>query len=93
MIAEGADIIDIGGESTRPGAAAITEAEEAERVVPVIQALRKAGIEIPISVDTYHASVAKQAIEAGASIVNDVSAGEDDPKMILIWQKMEFPRF
>ena len=82
MIDEGADIIDIGGESTRPGAAAITEIEEAERVVPVIRALREAGISIPISVDTYHASVAQQAIEAGASIVNDVSAGEDDPKMI-----------
>lgn len=82
MVAEGADIIDIGGESTRPGAAAVTEAEEAERVVPVIKALRDAGIDVPISVDTYHSSVAKLAIEAGASLVNDVSAGEDDPKMI-----------
>jgi dihydropteroate synthase len=82
MIAEGADIIDIGGESTRPGAASVTEEQEANRVIPVIQALRQSGIQIPISIDTYHQSVAEAAINAGASIVNDVSAGEDDPKML-----------
>lgn len=82
MIEEGADIIDIGGESTRSGAAAVTEEEEARRVIPVIRKLREAGIHIPISVDTYHSTVARQAIEAGASIVNDISAGEDDPAML-----------
>ena len=69
MVAEGADIIDMGGESTRPGAAAVSEEEEAARVVPVIEALRAAGVSVPISVDTYHASVAGKAINAGASIL------------------------
>lgn len=92
MISEGADIIDIGGESTRPGAAPVTIEEEINRVVPVIEAIRyfifaslifrKAGISIPISIDTYHSEVAKAAIAAGASIVNDISAGEDDPCML-----------
>ena len=82
MVAEGADIIDIGGESTRPGAAAVSEEEEAARVVPVIEALRAAFVSVPISVDTYHASVAGKAINAGYIILNDISAGEDDPAML-----------
>ena len=82
MIEEGADIIDIGGESTRPGASPVTVEEEINRVVPVIRAIRQANLSIPISVDTYHSEVAKQAIEAGASIVNDISAGENDKNMI-----------
>ena len=74
MIAEGADIIDIGGESTRPGGAAIVSPEEElERVLPVIRQLTKRST-IPISIDTTKASVARAALDAGAAIVNDVSA-------------------
>ncbi|MBI5675635.1 MAG: dihydropteroate synthase [Nitrospirae bacterium] len=72
MQEEGADIIDIGGESTRPGAKAVTLKEEIKRVVPVIEALAKK-VSIPISIDTYKAAVADAAISAGASIVNDIS--------------------
>eukprot|EP00756_Hemistasia_phaeocysticola_P048778 Hpha_TRINITY_DN23183_c0_g1::TRINITY_DN23183_c0_g1_i1::g.29612::m.29612/K13941/folKP; 2-amino-4-hydroxy-6-hydroxymethyldihydropteridine diphosphokinase / dihydropteroate synthase len=77
MVEEGVDVLDIGGESTRPGATPVGEKEEAARVVPVIRAMREAGLEIPISVDTMKGSVARAALEAGADIVNDVSAGEE----------------
>lgn len=73
MIAEGADIIDIGGESTRPGAALITAEEEMQRVLPVIRELTKRS-SVPISIDTTKAAVARAAIDAGAAIVNDISA-------------------
>jgi dihydropteroate synthase len=76
----GADIIDFGGESTRPGAAYIGEDEERERLVPVIRAFRKQN-QTPISVDTRKAPVARAALEAGADIINDISALEDDPAM------------
>ena len=69
--ADGADIIDIGGESTRPGSTPVTEAEELARVIPVIEAVR-AVISLPISVDTYRANVAEAALAAGASWINDV---------------------
>lgn len=78
---DGADIIDIGGESTRPGAAAVPFEEEARRVIPVIEELANR-VKIPISVDTYKSGVAKLAIEAGASIINDVSALRFDPEMV-----------
>ena len=80
--AEGADIIDVGGESTRPGALRVDADEETKRVVPVVEALRSHGV--PISVDTYRASVAAAALEAGASIVNDVSGGLGDPDMAAV---------
>src|SRR5678816_76565 len=73
MISEGADIIDIGGESTRPGGEPVTADQEIDRVIPVIEALAKDG-EIPISVDTTKSEVARAALAAGASIVNDISA-------------------
>ncbi len=73
MIAEGADIIDIGGESTRPGAGVVSAEEEAKRVIPVIEAL-SGQIDVPISIDTTKSSVAHAALKAGASIVNDISA-------------------
>lgn len=79
MIADGADIIDIGGESTRPGADRVPESEEQGRVIPVIQRLAREDVEI--SVDTMRASTAKLAVEAGATIVNDVSGGAADPEM------------
>lgn len=81
MIAEGADIIDIGGESTRPGAPPVGPQEELDRVMPVIDALMAAGITTPISIDTYKPLVADQAIQAGACIVNDVHGLQGDAEM------------
>ncbi len=78
MIAEGADIIDIGGESTRPGSAFISEEEELQRVIPVITTL-KTQTPIPISVDTTKSAVARAALAAGAEIINDISALRFDP--------------
>src|SRR5581483_2896292 len=72
MLAEGADLIDVGGESTRPGAEPVEEAEELRRVVPVIEQLAPEG---PVSVDTTKPEVARRAVEAGASLINDVSGG------------------
>ncbi len=80
FVEEGADILDVGGESTRPGAAHVEVEEELARVVPVIKQLA-AQVKTPISVDTYHAAVARAALEAGASIVNDVWAMTRDPEM------------
>lgn len=82
MQAEGAQIIDIGGQSTRPGSKRINAAEEIERVLPVVQIIHHALPEIILSIDTYHAEVAAAALEAGASMVNDISAGEMDVNMI-----------
>ncbi|CAN2221613.1 FolP Dihydropteroate synthase and related enzymes [Candidatus Nanopelagicaceae bacterium] len=79
MIEDGVDIIDIGGESTRPGADRVTAEEEQARVIPVIRALAQQ--KTVISVDTMRASTAKLAVEAGATIVNDVSGGAADPEM------------
>ncbi|WP_284642769.1 dihydropteroate synthase [Paenibacillus silviterrae] len=81
MVAEGADIIDIGGESTRPGAAIVTEEEELRRVIPAIRAIREAGLTTPISIDTYKAEVARQALEAGADIINDIWGLQKDLDM------------
>jgi dihydropteroate synthase len=81
MIADGAGIIDVGGESTRPGAIPVEAAQEADRVVPVISALRKRRADILISIDTTKAEVASAAIEAGADIINDVSAMRLDAEM------------
>ena len=79
MRAEGADLIDLGGESTRPGANRVDAAEESRRVLPVLRELAASGV--PTSVDTYHARVAAAALDAGASVVNDVSGGLGDPAM------------
>jgi len=79
MIDDGVDIIDVGGESTRPGADRVTEEEEQARVIPVIRELANKGV--VISIDTMRASTAKLAVEAGATIVNDVSGGAADPDM------------
>jgi dihydropteroate synthase len=79
MIEDGVDIIDIGGESTRPGAERVSEKEEQARVIPVIRELAKNNV--VISVDTMRATTAKLAVEAGATIVNDVSGGAADPEM------------
>lgn len=82
MIADGADIIDVGPESTRPGAQPVPAAEQIARAVPVIQAVRARNDRIAISIDTRLAPVAGAALEAGADIVNDVSALRDDPEMV-----------
>ncbi len=81
MAQDGADILDIGGESTRPGAQTISSSEEIARVVPVLEALRERHFPTPISIDTYKAATAKAALAAGASIVNDVWALQHDPDM------------
>lgn len=80
LVAEGADIIDIGGESTRPGAERVPVEEELQRVIPVIKAVASE-VNVPISIDTYKAEVAKQAIEAGAHMINDVWGAKADRKM------------
>ncbi len=80
MAAGGADILDVGGESTRPGAEPVSEAEELARVLPVVRGLRRE-THLPISIDTYKSNVAKAALDAGADIVNDVSALRFDPAM------------
>lgn len=82
MADAGADIIDIGGMSSRPGATLISPAEELSRVIPVITAIRSALPDILLSIDTIHSEVADQAIQAGAHIINDISAGAFDPKLI-----------
>ena len=89
MIAEGVDIIDIGGESTRPGAERVSEAEEIERTIPVITELAKQGVKI--SIDTMRASTAEAAIKAGASIINDVSGGLADPLMLQTAARLGVP--
>jgi dihydropteroate synthase len=80
MIQEGADIIDIGGESTRPFSEAVSEAEETRRVIPVVEALANR-VKIPISIDTSKAAVARRALDAGASMINDISALRADPEL------------
>lgn len=80
MVREGADLIDVGGESTRPGAEPVSEPEELRRVIPVIEAL-SARVKVPISVDTMKPAVAKAALTAGASVVNDVAADREDEAM------------
>ena len=89
MIAEGVDIIDIGGESTKPGAERITLDEELNRVIPVVKELSKLGVQI--SIDTMRSEVARKAIEAGASIINDVSGGLADKEMLSTAASLELP--
>jgi dihydropteroate synthase len=82
MLAEGANIIDVGGESTRPGSEPVSEQEQINRVLPVIQALHQTEPTLCISIDTTRQAVAEAACKAGASIINDVSAGIADPNML-----------
>jgi len=89
MIAEGVDIIDIGGESTRPGADRVSAEEEQARVLPVITELSKRGVKI--SIDTMHAETAEKAVQAGAAIINDVSGGLSDPAMFATVAKLGVP--
>jgi dihydropteroate synthase len=89
MIAEGADLIDIGGESTRPGAQRVSPAEEADRVLPVVAAVAALGV--PVSVDTMRAGTARAAVANGAVLVNDVSGGCADPSMLDVVAELAVP--
>lgn len=92
MIREGADIIDIGGESTRPGAAEVTLEEELKRVIPVIKALAAhTEVQVPLSIDTYKAEVARQALLAGAHIVNDVWGLQREPDIAQVAAEFDAP--
>jgi len=82
MISDGAAILDIGGLSTRPGSEAVSVQKETDRVVPVIEAINRAYPDIILSIDTYNSAVAKAAVAAGATMVNDISGGNLDPDMI-----------
>jgi dihydropteroate synthase len=91
MAAEGADVIDVGGESTRPGADAVPPEEQIRRVVPVIRETRARGVTIPISIDTRSAVVAAAALDAGADMVNDISGVRDDPAMPALLAERRVP--
>jgi dihydropteroate synthase len=84
LVAQGADILDVGGESTRPGAEPVSGEEELRRVLPVLEGIAAAGVRAQISIDTSKAAVARAALEAGASLVNDVSALRADPEMVAL---------
>lgn len=91
MLAEGADIIDVGGQSTRPGSKRISVEEEMQRVIPAIEIMVKHFPGVIISVDTFHSSVARQSIASGAAIINDISAGDLDPDMIEAVATLQVP--
>jgi dihydropteroate synthase len=90
MVEDGADLLDVGGESTRPGAEPLAEAEERRRVLPVIEGLTKR-VAVPISIDTYKASIADAALAAGASIVNDVSGLRYEPDLAAVVARRQAP--
>ncbi len=90
LVASGAEIIDVGGESTRPFAEPVTEQEELQRVIPAIHAIRSS-YSVPISIDTTKAEVARQALLAGADMINDISALQKDPGMLALVQKTSVP--
>ena len=91
MLLEGADMIDIGGQSTRPGSERITEKEELTRVMPAIEKMAKEFPEAIISIDTFYSKVASQSVAAGASLVNDISCGSIDPEMLAVVGTLNVP--
>jgi dihydropteroate synthase len=91
MIAEGADIIDIGGQSTRPGSEPVNAAEELKRVIDGVEAIHKRFPQIIISVDTYYALVARESVNAGAAMINDISAGAIDKEMLATVSTLHVP--
>lgn len=91
LVEAGADLLDVGGQSTRPQAEDVSLAEELQRVVPVIQAIRQAGLSIPISVDTTKAAVARAAVAAGADLINDISGAIFDPDMLTTVANLQVP--
>ncbi len=90
LVSEGADIIDIGGESTRPGSLAVTQDEEIERVIPVIEGITKE-VSVPISIDTCKSQVAQAALDSGVSMINDISAMRFDPKIAEVAAQKKAP--
>ncbi len=90
MVKDGADIIDVGGESTRPGHGTVTAEEEIKRVIPVIEALAKV-VDVPISIDTSKAEVARQAVMAGAALINDVWGAKRDPEIARVAAELDVP--
>ncbi|CAM4517593.1 MAG: dihydropteroate synthase [Paenibacillus macerans] len=91
MVEDGADLIDIGGESTRPGHEPVDEREELERVIPVVEALRRELPRVPLSIDTYKARVAREALQAGAHIINDVWGFKADQQMAQVAAEFACP--
>ncbi|NIK80116.1 dihydropteroate synthase [Paenibacillus castaneae] len=91
MVENGADILDIGGESTRPGFTPVGEEEEIRRIIPVIRAVREALPHIPLSIDTYKANTMRQALEAGAHIINDIWGLKGDPEMAAVAAEYDCP--
>jgi dihydropteroate synthase len=91
MVEQGATFIDIGGSSSRPGASDVSEDDELRRVIPAVEAILKVLPEANISIDTFRASVARRAIEAGACLVNDISGGELDKKMFETLRQLQVP--
>lgn len=91
MVLEGASILDLGAQSSRPGANLLTADEELQQLIPTIQAIKAELPSIWISVDTFYASVAKQCIEVGADIINDISAGEFDPEILPLIAQSQIP--
>ncbi len=92
MLAEGADIIDVGGESTRPDSVSVTIEEQIRRVIPVIEGIReKVSVDIPISMDTTQSKVAQAALDAGANIINDIAAGRDDEAILTLAAERDVP--
>jgi len=91
MLEDGANVLDIGGQSTRPGATDIGPQEEADRVLPAIEAIAAAFPEALLSVDTFHGAVAKQAIRSGAALINDISAGTFDPTIVQVAADLQVP--
>lgn len=91
MLEEGADFLDVGGASSRPGAEIVSIEEELNRVLPAIKSIAKEFPKAIMSIDSFHAQVAKQAVETGAHIVNDISAGDDDPAMFETVKELQVP--
>jgi dihydropteroate synthase len=91
MVTDGADMLDIGGQSTRPNSERISVDEELQRILPVVKAIHHHFPQLIISIDTYHSKVAQEAVQAGASIVNDISAGEMDKEMIATVAALKVP--
>lgn len=91
MVKNGVDIVDIGGESTRPGSDPVRAEEEINRVIPALRIVRKHFPDLPISVDTYKSQVAVEALENGADIINDISAGSFDPEMVKVIARYQCP--
>jgi dihydropteroate synthase len=90
-IIDGADILDIGGYSSRPGAIEVSQEEEIKRVIPIIEAIRKEFPDIVISCDTFRGKVAQEALEVGAQIINDISGGEIDPSILKVVSNFQCP--